>query len=156
MGLKDIQGSSSARGGFSRLKKSERPKRLRITGKLIILAIVGLVIISIAFIVFLALLPLINPGLSEEEILRIANNEPLIQDFISKNPTYSTNITFLTTQDLVSLSKKYPAIYGDLTKEGIYRVEYSSESNEVGILLLIGKNKKVLKYYRVRSMSLTM
>jgi hypothetical protein len=155
MGLRDVHGGSRAIGGFLGSKKAGEPRGSS-KGKIVLYAIGGLSVVLIIFVAITTLLNLINPQISEEDILRVADNEPITKDFISKNPGYNTNITLLTTNDLVSLSMRYPAIYGDLTNDGIYRVEYSTEKGGDGILLLIDKNKRVLKYYRVRSMSLTM
>lgn len=154
MSLRDVRGGKS-RGGLWNSRGSGDSNRLRVDGKLILLAVVGFLVICVAFIAFLILSPILNRGVSDEEILMAANREPITQNFISMNPKYSTNITFISKQDLVSLSEKYPAIYGDLDVDGLYRVEYSSDSNMEGVLLIMDRNKKVLKYYRVRTMGLT-
>jgi hypothetical protein len=89
--------------------------------------------------------------LTDAQVLKIASQEPIIKDFVSRNPKYLTKVSFLSVKNVTSLSEKSPAIYSDLPKKGLYKVEYYSNSD--GILLIIDPDdKQVLKYYRVKTM----
>jgi hypothetical protein len=91
--------------------------------------------------------------LTEAQVLTLVSKEPITKDFISRNPIYDTKVTFLDQEMLKALAISAPAIYADLPKEGMYKVEYTAKDD--GILLLLDpKNREVLKYYRVRKIQL--
>jgi len=94
--------------------------------------------------------------LSEQEIndslLEIAFQEPEVESFIAKNSDYHTEITVLSPENITQLSKKYPAIYGNLPSKILYKIEYKSDR---GMLVIIDlENKKVLKYFRTAGVNL--
>jgi hypothetical protein len=96
-----------------------------------------------------------RPPLPNAQVLKIAAQEQITKDFISRNPQYDAKVTFLDVKTLQSLAVSTPAIYADLlSKEnGIYKVEYIAK--EEGIMLLLDpKTKTVLKYYRVKTIHL--
>lgn len=89
--------------------------------------------------------------LTDAEVLRICSQEEITKDFVAKNAKYSSKISLLTLENLTPLSIKYPAIYADLPKKDLYKVEYFGDKE--GILLIIDPDKKeVLKYYRVKTL----
>lgn len=95
----------------------------------------------------------INFTLTEAQVLSICKKELITQDFIARNPTYKTEVRFLDKATLQDLSKTYPAIYASLPKEnGLYKVRYFGKKE--GIMLIVDpKNKEVLKYYRVKTLT---
>lgn len=140
MGLKDIE-----------RKEEKKEKKIYVksdTVKILIAAILLLIIFIASY--FLFFIP--KKEITENEILRITQQESVVKDFISKNPKYERRITFLTKQNVTSLSENFPALYGDLPKIDLYRVEYVS--GEDGIFIILDKNLKVLKYFKVYSLGL--
>lgn len=94
-----------------------------------------------------------SPRLTQSQILSICSRQPLTRDFISRNhPSYKTEIVFLDKETIQNMAQESPAIYADLPHHGVYKVEYSAEEGGV-ILLLDPEKKKVVKYYRVMSLS---
>ncbi len=117
---------------------------------------VAIIILAIIGFIFLGGIPSIPGGevtLGKAQVLKICGHEPITQDFVTRNPSYQSEITFLNSETLEELALASPAIYADLPREnGLYKVRYAGQ--EEGILLLLDpKSKNVLKYYRVRTLA---
>src|SRR5574341_432485 len=61
-----------------------------------------------------------------ESLIRIAGKDPEVSSFIASNPESLPEITVLRPEDITVLSKKYPAVYGNLPNKMLYRIEYKS------------------------------
>ena len=94
-----------------------------------------------------------SSSLTNSQVLGICSQQPITRDFIVRNPLYQTEVTFLNQETLQGLAATSPAIYAGLPSEkGLYKVKYTGQ--EEGIMLLLNpKNKEVLKYYRVRTLT---
>lgn len=88
--------------------------------------------------------------LINKSILEIASLSPEVNSTISKNASYE--ITELSTEDIIILSKKYPVIYDNLPYKRLYRIDYKGEK---GMLVIVDlEKKKVLRYFRTAGVSL--
>jgi len=94
-----------------------------------------------------------SSSLTTSQVLGICSQQPITRDFIAQNPTYQTEVTFLNQDTLQGLAATSPAIYAGLPSEkGLYKIKYSGK--EGGIMLILDpKNKEVLKYYRVKTLT---
>lgn len=93
----------------------------------------------------------VDQGLNES-LGKIAEQEPDVASFISQNPDSHPDITVLTPENVSQLSKKYPALYGNLPNRTLYKLEYKGER---GLLVIVDlENKKVLKNFRTAGVSL--
>lgn len=89
---------------------------------------------------------------TNESLLEIAGQEPQVASFLSKNPDYHVEISVLTEETIMNLSKKSPAIYGKLPPKQLYTIEYNSGR---GMLVIVDlENKKVLRYFRIADVTL--
>lgn len=87
-----------------------------------------------------------------ESLLEIAAQEQEVGTFIAQNPGIHPEVTMIGPETIAELSKKYPALYGNLPNRTLYKVEYKSER---GMLVIIDiENKKVLKYFRTAGVNL--
>ncbi|MCX9025798.1 MAG: hypothetical protein OIN85_06855 [Candidatus Methanoperedens sp.] len=93
----------------------------------------------------------VEQGLNES-LVKITDQEPDFASFIAQNPDSHPEITMLTPENISHLSKKYPALYGNLPNRTLYKLEYKGER---GLLVIVDlENKKVLKYFRTAGVSL--
>ncbi|VVB94759.1 Uncharacterised protein [uncultured archaeon] len=93
----------------------------------------------------------VAPGLNES-LIKIAEEVPDVASFIARNPDSHPEITVLAPESISQLSKKYPALYGNLPNRTLYKLEYRGDR---GLLVIVDlENKKVLKYFRTAGVSL--
>ncbi len=132
-----------------RTERTAEKKPLQIDGRIALYAIVVILLIALAFYFFPKNT---EKKSSNNEIIKVANNEQIVQDFMEKNPGYEANVVILNAKNLTSLSEELPALYGDLPKTELYRVEYSSDQDS--IFVIIDKSLKVVKYFKMYSVGL--
>lgn len=93
----------------------------------------------------------VEQGLNES-LVKIAEQEPDVATFIAQNPESYPEITVLAPENISRLSKKYPALYGNLPNRTLYKLEYRGER---GMIVIVDfENKTVLKYFRTAGVSL--
>ncbi len=144
MGLKDV---------------SNHPKKEQIQfdlRKVSYILIPAVLIIAVLFVVFFLRLPgTVNaPKHTEAEVLGSANKIDAVSAFTRNNPDYDVQIVFLTSENVTSLAKEFPALYGDIPNKEIYRVEYVSNSDRTGIFVILDDKLEVIKYFKMYSVGL--
>lgn len=108
-------------------------------------------LLTVFLILILAIFLIIQfPVIKQEDrtakVLLISKNSSEVNNFITQNPDYQTEIKKLTLQDLENLSKTQPVIYGNISKP-VYQVTYKSE--EYGLICLVDLElEKVLRCLR--------
>ena len=134
------------------LRNFEKPAKkepLQIDSKKVAYLVIAIIII-LAIAYFFLQTP--EKKFNENEILKVTKQESSVQDFISQNPSYNVKILQLTLKNVTSLSQEFPALYGDLPKTELYRAEYVFGDD--GIFVLVNKNMKIVKYFKVHSIGL--
>jgi len=89
-------------------------------------------------------------------VLEIAGQIQEVKDFTSANSGYKHQLTVLTPENLTTLAKEYPALYGNLPEKTLYKVEYFPKSGSQGILVIVDlEEQKALKYFRTMQLALS-
>jgi hypothetical protein len=104
--------------------------------------------ISLAAIIFLAIValthkPTVQTTLTKEEILNKLKEFPEVRPYIN----LPANITLLTKSNLTELSKQYPAIYGNISKD-VYEVKFSFDTS--GLLVIYdAEQNKIIRIFEI-------
>ena len=91
--------------------------------------------------------------LNDVDILKIAGENENVREFISEYPQYSYTVVVLALENLTDMAVKYPAVYGNLPQKTLYRVDYTSGSR--GVFVIVDADEgKIMRYFRSVGVSL--
>ena len=90
----------------------------------------------------------VQPTISNDEII----NKIKIFPEVSEYSTMPATVNFISLDELNSLAKKYPVIYGNVSK-AVYEVRFSSGNS--GLLVLYDSDSnKILKQFEIVGVSI--
>jgi len=119
---------------------------------MLIITIVVVAIITTLSLPFISNQPtgkFIQPQLNNDEIINKVKNLPEVSQYSSMPAT----VKFISSEELNSLSKKYPVIYGNVSTS-VYEVRFSSGNS--GLLVLYDAySNKILKQFEIVGVSLS-
>lgn len=99
-------------------------------------------------------LPLTSVTLDESRLLKVAGQNPVVEEFVKENPGYTHDIKLLEPEDAVGLADRYPVLYGGLPQKTLYRIDYSF--GNTGVLVIVDPGEeKVLKHFMTTGVNLS-